>query len=136
MARQMLFDIALTLGIHPSAFGSRSEPGGRVMVPRRLGLNIHVVTDILQWLTLRDEPNEDNAINLTETLRFGNSWADLPPLILSMRMNPGKVDAVVVAEHRNLQSILSSYKILNRTLDRVILVLVRCYGFAGKIIAN
>lgn len=123
-ARKILLDIALTIGVHPSALGSTAAAGGLIIAPRKLGLKLVVVADILQWLTLRDVPDPGNALKLTETLRVDNSWVDLPPLVLEMQTKRKKIDAVVVAEHRNIECLLSSYRIVNRGLDRVYFVLV------------
>ncbi|ERF73418.1 hypothetical protein EPUS_04041 [Endocarpon pusillum Z07020] len=108
-ARKILIDLALTIGIHPAALGSIAAAGGKIMTPRKMDLKLVVVSDILQWLTLRNEPDPGKEFRLSEVFRVS-------------------IDAVVVAEHRNLQKVLLSYKVLNRGMDEVIFVLTGGFG--------
>lgn len=43
------------------------------MAPKKLGLRLAVVPHVLQWLTLRKEPNEDKRFRLTGVLTITGS---------------------------------------------------------------
>ena len=130
-AHKILIDLALTIGVHPAALGSIAAAGGRIMAPKKLELKLEVVVDILHWLTLRNEPDPKKEFRLTEVFKVRSDWSEIPPLILNVCMKTTSIDAVVVAEHRNLQSVLSHYKKLNRGLDGVIFVLVSLFFVAS-----
>ncbi len=65
-------------------------------------------------------------------LRVEDSFVDLPPLILNISMKRKAIGAVVIAEHRNLQAVLSSYKVTNRQVDDVLFILVSGSVSAGR----
>ena len=113
-------DLALTVKIHPIAFGVRQEDSGKVRTPHGVSLESTVVEDIFEYLDRRRTGVQPKVLPGTKLERLHGNQA-VPPLILSMQVKlekSARVDAVIVVEHQNLSEL---------DIKNVLLVMVRLY---------
>ena len=105
MVKRKVNDIALTLGIHPAAFGVQQQAGGTIST-NGFTLENTVVTNLFEWENrLRSQPK---TVSGTEKKKLRGTDVAIPPLVLEMRIilqKDSQVDAVIVTEHRNLSTL-------------------------------
>lgn len=107
-----------------TALGSITATGCRITAPQYLCLRVVAVPDGLRWFQPRSHREFNRHLTLTEVLKVNDVFVDLPLVIKSLEMRRKKIDAVIIFEHRNLQSNITSYQIRNESLDDVPFVLV------------
>lgn len=110
--KQRVEDLALSLGVHPAAFGVLQEDSGTVHIPERIKIEIVKITDIHLYNN-RDRTKKwlDRSFAIRSVLQLGEP--QIPQLVesLALRFERGhRVDAVVVLEHRNVTEILGEHQ--------------------------
>ncbi|KAL8751776.1 MAG: hypothetical protein Q9184_005956, partial [Pyrenodesmia sp. 2 TL-2023] len=102
-------DIALTLGIHPAAFGIQQQEGGTIKTPDGVSLDNIIVTNIFDYNDRQRSGPIGKEVQLpgTQQLRL-HGQKPIPSLVLDVNVKQSsnsKIDAVVVVEHRNLSEL-------------------------------
>ncbi|KAL8941395.1 MAG: hypothetical protein Q9216_002273 [Gyalolechia sp. 2 TL-2023] len=115
IVKRIIYDLAMTLQIHPTAFGIQQEESGTFKTPFGVSLDNEIVTDIFaynnrQRTVFKKKPKASPG---TRQLRL-HGVESIPCLVLNVnvKMVEGRVDAVVVVEHRNLSNILDMKHVL------------------------
>ncbi|KAL9598691.1 MAG: hypothetical protein Q9179_003817 [Wetmoreana sp. 5 TL-2023] len=122
-ARRLMLDLALTINVHPSALGIMGEDGGQVSVPKLVSIELTRVTNAIAYNDRDKNPSQD----FKRVAKLTPGIYKIPDLVLSLKVATrkhgkvgGKIDAIVVAEHRNLSEVLLREKL---AVEDVIVVL-------------
>ncbi|KAL8933315.1 MAG: hypothetical protein Q9211_005849 [Gyalolechia sp. 1 TL-2023] len=114
IVKRLMYDIAMTLQIHPTTFGIQQQESGMLKTPQGISLENEVVSDIFAYNDRqRTVLKKKQKIPGTRSIRLRGEKS-IPCLVLdvNVKMAGGKVDAVVVVEHKNLSSILDIKNVL------------------------
>lgn len=110
-------DVALTLNIHPAAFGVQHEDSGKIMTPEGVALENTIVTDIFTYEDRQRSGKAPKTMPGTTRPRMHGEHS-IPFLALDVNVkkeSSAQIDAVVVVEHLNLSKL---------ALKNVLLVMV------------
>ena len=134
--RRILYDLALTVEVHPMALGVIPESNGQVTLPEQIKIEATVVTDIIRYHQEDTKEGEFVGRRVFEP----SQTADIPPLVRDLRIvgkgkkGKAKPRAVVVVEHRNLKMVLTHHDFAD---GKIILIMVsRAHSLRSKLIAN
>ena len=134
--RRILYDLALTIEVHPIALGVIPESNGQVTLPELVGIEATIVEDIIRY---HQEDTKEGEFTQKRVFQ-PNQTADIPPLLRNLKVvgkgtkGKGKLRAVVVVEHRNLKMVLTHHDFAN---SKIILIMVsRAYFLRSKLIAS
>ena len=116
-------DLALTIKVHPIALGIRAESTGRIHVPENVHLDVSVVTNTFAY---NDRSSSDKD-RWCEKKTLAPGFRDIPEPIHGLKLrvglkNPNRLDAVLVTEHKNLDTVFVDGE---HTIKHVLLVMVR-----------
>lgn len=121
--RRILYDLALTVEVHPIALGVIPESNGQVTMPERVRIDATIVTDIIRY---HQEDTKEG--DFTGRRIFQPSQTtDIPPLLRDLKVvgkgkqGKAKPKAVVVVEHRNLKMVLTHHDFAD---GKIILIMV------------
>lgn len=108
VARRALYDLALTLRVHPLALGVIPESTAQVTMPESAIISTTMITDIIKYHGADSKAQK----SFEKPMGFeAGLTRDIPPLIKELRVsavrNKGPLRGVVVVEHRNLKKILT-----------------------------
>lgn len=121
-ARRILYDLALTIDVHPLALGVIPESTGQVYLPKSVYIDTIVISDIIAY---KNEASK-SAVFERKTRFDQDKTENIPPLIKSLEVGmvkkKGLIRAVVVVEHRNLKKVLTNNEFI---VGNIILVMVR-----------
>lgn len=105
MVKRKVNDIALTLGIHPAAFGVQQQAGGTIST-NGFTLENTVVTNLFEW---ENRPrSQPKMLSGTDKKKLRGKDVAILPLVLDTRIilqKDSRLDAVIVTEHRNLSTL-------------------------------
>lgn len=93
-------------------------------VPKGADFKVEYVPDVLQWLQLRNMQSETRSFQLTEQQCIEHAFVDAPQMVVDIKLKRRNIKAVVVAEHRNIQANILSFRVLNRNFDKILFILV------------
>ena len=99
--RRILYDLALTIEVHPIALGVIPESNGQVTMPEKVGIEAAIVTDIIRYH--QEDTKEKDFIG--KRVFQPSQTSDIPPLIRNLKVvgkrtrGEKKLRAVVVVEH-------------------------------------
>ena len=134
--RRILYDLALTIEVHPMALGVIPESNGQVTMPEKVCIEAAIVTDIIRYH--QEDTKEKDFVGLR--VFHPSQTYDIPPLIRDLKVvgkatkGKGKLRAVVVVEHRNLKMVLTHHDFAD---SKIILIMVsRTYFLRSKLIAS
>ena len=131
--KRLILDLTLTIGVHPVALGVKAEPSGQVSIPTSCRIEAELVTNVFSYINREKTPGQE--YRREERMKAGVHTIPEPVLSLKVKMTmnvdpPGRVDAVIVVEHRNLSEILLKESF---ALDNVIIVMTAGFSdFATK----
>ena len=116
--RRILYDLALTIEVHPIALGVIPESNGQVTMPELVRIEATIVTDIIRYHQQDTKVGDFTGKRVFEP----SQTAYIPPLLRDLRVvGKGKPRAVVVVEHRNLKMVLTQHDF---AVSKVILIMV------------
>ncbi|KAI4274807.1 MAG: hypothetical protein LQ337_003656 [Flavoplaca oasis] len=105
VVKRKVNDIALTLGIHPAAFGVQQQAGGTIST-NGFTLENTVVTNLFEW---ENRPrSQPKMLSGTDKKKLRGKDVAILPLVLDTRIilqKDSRLDAVIVTEHRNLSTL-------------------------------
>ncbi|KAL8792378.1 MAG: hypothetical protein Q9195_004991 [Heterodermia aff. obscurata] len=108
--RRLIIDLALTIQVHPIALGVKGEGSGQVFIPHNVHIECTVVTNTFAY-NERDESPENNSKKWRKTKDLRDGSHSIPEPVLSLQVRIGKsggrVDAVIVVEHRNVLEVMA-----------------------------
>ena len=107
LIKRILYDWAVTLGIHPWALGIYCQDQGTLTVPGGVKLSCTIVTNVFKgnWNKCLSKRYTDCRTDETRKHRLRGQEIPIPARIesLAISYSPGfAIRAVVVTEHRNL----------------------------------
>ncbi|KAL8731919.1 MAG: hypothetical protein Q9181_004130 [Wetmoreana brouardii] len=130
-ARRLMLDLALTINVHPSALGIIGEEDGQVSVLKLVTIEVTRVTNAIAYNDRDKDPNQD----FKTVAKLTPGIYKIPDLVLSLqvatrkqRKVAGKIDAVVVVEHRNLSEVLLRE---NLAVEDIIVVMTAGFPDSG-----
>ncbi|KAI4113262.1 MAG: hypothetical protein LQ345_005715 [Seirophora villosa] len=107
IVKRKVMDVALTLGIHPAAFGVQQEDSGKITTPEGVTLENTTVTDIFSYEDRQRSGKAPKSLPGTTQRRMHGEHS-IPLLVLDVnvkRQSSARIDAVVVVEHQNLSKL-------------------------------
>ncbi|KAL9014040.1 MAG: hypothetical protein Q9173_001290 [Seirophora scorigena] len=107
IVKRKVMDVALTLGIHPAAFGVQQEDSGKITTPEGVALENTTVTDIFAYEDRQRSGKAPKSLPGTTQRRMHGEHS-IPLLVLDVnvkRQSSARIDAVVVVEHQNLSKL-------------------------------
>ena len=121
--RRILYDLALTIEVHPIALGVIPESNGQVTMPEHVGIEATIVTDIIRY---HQEDSKVGEFTAKRIFTPGQTAYNTPLLrdlkiIGKGKQGKAKPRAVVVVEHRNLKMVLTHHDFAD---GKVILIMV------------
>ena len=124
--RRRIDDLAVTVGVHPWAFGIKSEGNALIKLSRGVTVIAQMVTNMQVYRDLTVGTSRRECIS-QHVFKFDNGAEIIPPLIESIRVNTkegARLRAVIVVEHRNLADVL-----ISKEIGEIILIVTS--GFPG-----
>ena len=121
--RRILYDLALTIDVHPIALGVIPESNGQVTMPDQVAIHATIVTDIIRYHQQDTREKDFTGRRVFEP----SQTAHIPPLLRDLKIvgkgKQGKTKprAVVVVEHRNLKMVLTHHDFAD---GKIILIMV------------
>ena len=107
--KRLMLDLALTIKVHPIALGVKGEASGQVSVPRNCKIQATCVANVFDYNDRHKNPGKD----FRSGARMTTGLHSIPEPVLSLKVTmstqtkpPGRIDAVLVVEHRNLSELL------------------------------
>ena len=105
--KRLMLDLALTLKVHPIALGIKAEASGQVSVPKNVRIEATCITNVFHYNDRAKRPDRE----YMNVARLGAGIHVIPEPVLDLKVvitaqTPGRIDAVVVVEHRNLSDVL------------------------------
>ncbi|KAL8691866.1 MAG: hypothetical protein Q9224_004081, partial [Gallowayella concinna] len=103
--KKKVVDVALTLNIHPAAFGIQQQGDGTINTPQGVTLETSLVSDIFQWENRRRTAGDKAG---TQKMSLNGIDVVIPSLVLDIKVkiqSGTRIDAVIVTEHRNLSEL-------------------------------
>ena len=120
--RRILYDLALTIEVHPMALGVIPESNGQVTMPEQVGIEATIVKDIIRYHQEDKKDGEFVGKKVFEPSRTEY----IPPLLRDLKIvgkgKQAKPRAVVVVEHRNLKMVLTHHDFAD---SKIIFIMVR-----------
>ncbi|KAL8804042.1 MAG: hypothetical protein Q9182_002833, partial [Xanthomendoza sp. 2 TL-2023] len=109
LVKQKVVDVALTLQIHPAAFGIQRQGDGTINTPKGVVVETTLVSDIFEWED-RQRSGQGWTQSTRGTKKIGLSGIDvvIPSLVLDIKIKVqsfARIDAVIVTEHRSLSQL-------------------------------
>lgn len=108
VVKRIMYDIALTLQVHPTALGIQQQESGIIRLPHSIGVDNVIVNDVFRYIDRqRTGVVKKDLVPGTKAARQNGEFAIPSPVLdINLKMAGGKIDAVVVVEHKNLSNML------------------------------
>ncbi|KAI4253006.1 MAG: hypothetical protein LQ352_003958 [Teloschistes flavicans] len=126
--KRLILDLALTIKVHPTALGIKGEGHGQFYVPHNARVEVEQVADMFKYLNR----NASAPSGFIRQRKFKEGVSPIPDNVLRLGLVEtmvgnnviGKVDAVVIIEHRNLDEALIKQGL---GCDHIILIMTGGY---------
>ncbi|KAL8682527.1 MAG: hypothetical protein Q9186_001474 [Xanthomendoza sp. 1 TL-2023] len=105
LVKKKVVDVALTLNIHPAAFGIQQQGDGTINTPQGVTLENTRVSNIFEWEDRRRTAGDKAG---TQKMALNGIDVVIPSLVLDIKVkiqSGTRIDAVIVTEHRNLSEL-------------------------------
>ena len=130
----LVYDLALSAGIHHAFFGIYPPSKGIVACPPGLLLQVDSVVNVFEWAPMAGNGTSKENGPGRRTLHFKDTSNPIPPFILSARsvvdrqnlhkVNNKRPRAVLVIEHRNQEALTDALMHGGHGLEKVFVVMV------------
>ena len=122
-------DVALTIGVHPTNLGIRTQDAATIWVPSRLKLTCRRVTDMFKYNERSRAAGAPGSSSWMQVDHMHPGQNSIPEHVMSIEIREQagfNLDAVVVVEHRNIASILTED---DHGLKKVLIIMVRLFWY-------
>ena len=102
--KELLLDLALTIQVHPIALGIKAEATGQIFIPQQCRIEATQATNVFDYNNRDKELGREH----TRVKKLSAGLHTIPERVLSLKVktgilgHEGRVDAVMVVEHRSL----------------------------------